>query len=80
MRYMFANSNFNKNISEWNISNISDMSYMFYNLKFNKDISNWFLKLNKNCKLRYFIKNNNININSYNDFKQYHRKMILNKL
>ena len=29
------------NISNWNVSNITDMSYIFYESKFNEDISEW---------------------------------------
>ena len=33
---------FNKiDISQWNVSNVKDMSYMFMGSKFNKDISKW---------------------------------------
>jgi surface protein len=41
MGNMFACSIFNKNISNWDVSNVIDMSYMFKNSKFNKDISKW---------------------------------------
>ena len=53
---------------------------MFQYSEFNKDISNWSIKLNEKCDLRYFIKNKNFEINSYDDFKKYHRQMILNNL
>ena len=56
------------------------MSWMLSNTAFNQDISNWFIKLNKKCRLNNFIKIKNFEINSYNDFKKYHRQMILNKL
>ena len=38
---MFSNSQFNKDISKWDVSKVTDMSYMFANSKFNKDISKW---------------------------------------
>ena len=41
---LFCRSNFNGDISEWNVSNVEDMDYMFYNSEFtskNGDISNW---------------------------------------
>ena len=44
---MFSNSKFNGNISEWDVSNVTNMSGMFFRSKFNQDISNW--KLNINC-------------------------------
>ena len=35
-------SNFNGNISKWDVSNVTNMSGMFFMCsKFNKDISNW---------------------------------------
>ena len=77
MNSMFVWAKFNQDIRNWNISNVIDMNLMFFKSKFNKDISNWFTKLNKKCKLSGFIRNTNINITSYTDFKQYHRRMIL---
>ena len=42
MSYMFPSSNFNQNISHWDVSNVTDMRVMFYyNTSFNQDISNW---------------------------------------
>ena len=41
MEGMFYDSKFNKNISEWNTSNVKNMRYMFGYTKFNHDISNW---------------------------------------
>jgi surface protein len=39
---MFKDSNFNGDISGWDVSNVKDMDYMFYLArKFNGDISNW---------------------------------------
>lgn len=38
---MFAESEFNGNISEWNVSNVKILDSMFEDSKFNKDISNW---------------------------------------
>ena len=42
MSWMFFNSqNFNKDIGNWNTSNVTDTCYMFSeNAKFNKDIGN----------------------------------------
>ena len=77
---MFRKSKFNRDIGNWDISNVSNISYMFVNSKFNKDISNWMNKLNKDCIMNNFGIFNNININSYDDFRKYHREMILNKL
>ena len=41
---MFAYSEFNQNISNWDVSNVTSMSYMFENSKFNQDIGSWPLK------------------------------------
>jgi len=80
MSWMFKQSKFNQDISNWDISNVSRFNEMFNRSKFNQDISRWFIKLNNKCKLSYFGEFNNINIHSYNDFKKYHRKIILKKL
>ena len=42
MSNLFEGTDFNGNISQWDVSNVTDMTYMFYWCKkFNKDISNW---------------------------------------
>ena len=42
MSNLFANSDFNGNISKWDVSNVTNMNYMFYWCKlFNQDISKW---------------------------------------
>ena len=41
MNSLFYRSEFNGDISKWNVSNVYDMSYMFMQSKFNGDISNW---------------------------------------
>ena len=50
MSYLFYGSKlseFNGNISEWDVSNVKDMRGMFAYSNFNQDISNW--KINKYC-------------------------------
>ena len=44
---MFAHSQFNKDISNWNVSNVTDTYAMFAYSKFNQDISHW--KINERC-------------------------------
>jgi len=39
MEDMFSYSEFNGDISQWNVSNVTSMSCMFLNSKFNGDIS-----------------------------------------
>tara|TARA_B110000211_G_scaffold142286_1_gene162441 strand:+ start:768 stop:1190 length:423 start_codon:yes stop_codon:yes gene_type:complete len=42
MSYMFPSSNFNQNISHWDISNVKNIRVMFYyNPSFNQDIGTW---------------------------------------
>mgnify|MGYP001132374229 CR=1 FL=1 len=41
MSYMFSSSEFNGDISKWDVSNVSNMSYMFSRSEFNGDISKW---------------------------------------
>ena len=41
MYYLFHNSKFNGNISQWDTSNVNDMCRMFYQSEFNGDISKW---------------------------------------
>ena len=80
MYEMFYESDFNNNISNWDVSNVINMYNMFNNSNFNQDVNNWYIKLNLNCDLINFGTLNKVKINSYDDFKQYHRQMILNKL
>ena len=39
--FMFDSSEFNGDISNWNVENVTDMRYMFEHSKFNGDISGW---------------------------------------
>ena len=41
MRYLFIHSDFNGDISRWNVSNVTDMDNMFSNSIFDGDISMW---------------------------------------
>ena len=51
---MFEYSEFNTDISNWNVSNVKDMNSMFYGSKFNGDISKWDAS---NVKNRCYILN-----------------------
>jgi len=59
MAYMFENSRFNGDISNWNVSNVRNMAYMFKNSRFNGDISNWDVSNIRN--MDYMFKNSNFN-------------------
>ena len=41
MQYMFFDSEFNGDISKWDVSNVTNMEGMFLSSTFNGDISNW---------------------------------------
>ena len=41
MSYLFKDSKFNGNISDWDVSNVKNMKAMFMNSEFNGDISDW---------------------------------------
>ena len=38
---MFANSKFNGDLSNWDVSNVTNMESIFNSSKFNGDLSNW---------------------------------------
>ena len=57
--HLFAYSNFNGDISRWNVHNAKDMSYMFIWSKFNGDISQWDVSnVNNMAKMFYCSKFN----------------------
>ena len=41
MSWLFENSTFNGDISQWDVSNVKNMDSMFYKSKFHGDISKW---------------------------------------
>lgn len=41
MSWLFSNSTFNGDISQWNVSNVTNMLGMFHGSAFNGDISQW---------------------------------------
>ena len=52
---MFSYSNFNGDISKWNVSKVENACNMFDNSKFSQDISNW--KIDKKCDIREMFNN-----------------------
>ena len=53
MSWLFEHSDFNGDISKWNVSNVENMRYMFYRSVFNNDISKWDVS-NVKLKLNIF--------------------------
>ena len=41
MSYLFQHSNFDEDISKWNVSNVKTMEFMFCSSNFDEDISKW---------------------------------------
>ena len=54
---MFSNSEFNGDISKWNVSNVTNMNAMFNDSIFNQDISNWNVSNVKNMKICFPVVN-----------------------
>jgi len=54
MSYLFQFSDFNGDISRWNVSNVKDMSYMFAHSIFDGDISKWDVSKVKNTYNMFF--------------------------
>ena len=52
---MFYKSEFNGDISKWNVSNVTNMRNMFDRSKFNSDISDWNVA---NVKFKLYIFDN----------------------
>ena len=67
MSSLFEETNFNGDISKWDVSNVKDMSYMFWGCKlFNQDISNWDVSKVTNMLYMFgFCKSFNQNISKW---------------
>ena len=52
MEGMFCNSQFNGDLSKWDVSNVTGMINMFSNAQFDGDISEWLLHPDLEC---YFV-------------------------
>merc|ERR1719203_2369520 len=64
MKYMFIDSEFNTDISLWDVSQVTNMSGMFKNSMFNQDISEWNIS-NKN-DITYIFKDSSFHQNVTN--------------
>ena len=47
MTFLFNNSKFNGNISEWNVGKVIRIEFMFKNTPFNGDLNNWNMDISK---------------------------------
>ncbi|BCE00967.1 BspA family leucine-rich repeat surface protein [Marinicellulosiphila megalodicopiae] len=65
MSYMFANSDFNQDISHWDVSSATNMSYMFANSDFNQDISHWDVSSVTNMSYMFASSDFNQDINNW---------------
>ena len=65
MSYLFEDSEFNGDISKWNVSNVTNMEYMFRFSEFNGDISNWDASNVKNMWSMFFRSKFNRDISNW---------------
>ena len=63
MSWLFNDSEFNGDISKWNVSNVTNMESMFASSKFNGDISSW--DVSNVIDMKYMFKNSNFNGDIY---------------
>ena len=54
MNFLFSNSKFNGDISQWDVSNVECMNSMFEYSLFNGDISNWNVSNVKDMKFMFY--------------------------
>ena len=59
---MFQNSNFNQDISDWDVSNVTNFNSMFQNSNFNQDISSWTFNI---TDLGEFLSNSEMDTQNY---------------
>jgi len=63
---MFCESDFNQDISNWDVLNVKDMSSMFFDSKFNQDISGWNVSRVTNMFAMFNKSNFNQDISEWN--------------
>ncbi len=65
-RLFFTNTTFNQDISNWDVSNVIDMSYMFSRSTFNQNINNWNTSRVTNMQDMFYYSNFNQDIAKWN--------------
>ena len=65
MSYLFLESDFNGDISKWNVSNVTNMESMFDSSNFNGDISNWDVSNVTNMKCMFYESTFNQDISNW---------------
>lgn len=69
MRELFAETNFNGDISGWNTARVRDMSSMFYHSTFNGDISKWDVSSVRNISRMFELSSFNGDLSLWNTEK-----------
>jgi surface protein len=66
MQAMFSDTDFNGDISKWDVSNVTNMHCMFTDSRFNGNISNW--NVGKVIRIEFMFKNTPFNgdLNNWN--------------
>lgn len=64
--YGYPQQDFNGDISQWNVSNVTNMKFMFYRCKFNGDISQWNVSKVENMAGMFSHSNFNDDISEWN--------------
>ena len=65
MSMLFSGSNFNKDISSWDVSSVTNMREMFSRTPFNQDIGSWDVSSVVNMSWMFYKSNFNKNIDSW---------------
>ena len=66
MSFLFSNSQFNGDISQWDTSNVKNMNYMFQRSIFDGDISTWNVSNVENMRNMFFKSCFNRELSSWN--------------
>ena len=66
MSWLFYDSKFNGNISNWNVSNVTDMAYMFKDSFFDGDISKWDVSNVESMESMFYKSKFNQDISNWN--------------